>query len=71
MLGIMKRVKAKGIRVIVYEPLINDKQFFNSDVYQDLELFKKDADLILCNRSHPELDDVQDKIFTRDLFNQD
>ena len=71
MQGIMKRVKAKGIRVIVYEPLIKDKQFFNSEVYQDLELFKKDADLILCNRSHSELSDVQDKIFTRDLFNQD
>ena len=71
MQGIMKRVKAKGIKVIVYEPLIKDKQFFNSDVYQDLELFKKDADLILCNRSDSELSDVQDKIFTRDLFNQD
>ncbi len=71
MQGIMKRVKAKGIRVIVYEPLIKDKQFFNSEVYQDLELFKKDADLILCNRSHSELNDVQDKIFTRDLFNKD
>ena len=71
MQGIMKRVKAKGIRVIVYEPLIKDKQFFNSEVYQDLELFKKDADLILCNRNHTELNDVKDKIFTRDLFNQD
>ncbi len=71
MQGIMKRVKAKGIRVIVFEPLIKDKQFFNSEVYKDLELFKKDADLILCNRGHSELDDVQDKIFTRDLFNQD
>ncbi len=71
MQGIMKRVKAKGIRVIVYEPLIKDKLFFNSEVYQDLESFKKDADLILCNRSHSELNDVQDKIFTRDLFNQD
>ena len=71
MQGIMKRVKAKGIKVIVYEPLIKEKQFFNSEVYQDLELFKKDADLILCNRSHPDLKDVQDKIFTRDLFNQD
>ncbi len=71
MQGIMKRVKAKGIKVIVYEPLIKDKQFFNSEVYQDLELFKKDADLILCNRSHSELNDVQDKVFTRDLFNQD
>ena len=71
MQGIMKRVKAKGIRVIVYEPLIKDKQFFNSEVYQDLELFKKDADLILCNRNHTELNDVKDKIFTRDIFNQD
>jgi UDPglucose 6-dehydrogenase len=71
MQGIMKRVKAKGIKVIVYEPLIKEKHFFNSEVYQDLELFKKDADLILCNRSHSELYDVQDKIFTRDLFNQD
>ncbi len=71
MQGIMKRVKAKGIRVIVFEPLIKEKYFFNSEVYQDLELFKKDADLILCNRSHSELNDVEDKIFTRDLFNQD
>ena len=71
MQGIMKRVKAKGIKVIVYEPLIKEKNFFNSEVYQDLELFKKDADLILCNRSHAELNDVRDKIFTRDLFNQD
>ena len=69
--GIMKRIKAKGIKVIVYEPLIREKEFFNSEVYRDLELFKKDADLILCNRSHPELNDVKDKIFTRDLFNQD
>ena len=67
----MKRVKAKGIKVIVYEPLIKEKQFFNSEVYKDLDLFKKDADLILCNRSHPDLKDVKDKIFTRDLFNQD
>ena len=71
MQGIIKRVKAKGIRVIVYEPLIKDKQFFNSEVYQDLELFKKDADLILCNRNHSELSDVKGKIFTRDIFNQD
>ncbi len=71
MQGIMKRVKAKGIKVIVYEPLIKEEHFFNSEVYQDLELFKKDADLILCNRSHSELSDVKDKIFTRDIFNQD
>ena len=67
----MKRVKAKGIKVIVYEPLIKEKEFFNSEVYEDLELFKKDSDLILCNRSHKELNDVKEKIFTRDLFNQD
>jgi len=71
MQGIMKRVMAKGIKVIVYEPLLKEKQFFNSEIYQDLESFKKDADLILCNRIHPDLKDVQDKIFTRDLFNQD
>ena len=71
MQGIMKRVKAKGIKVIVYEPLIKENKFFNSEIYRDLELFKKDADLILCNRNHSELSDVQDKIFTRDLFNQD
>ena len=71
MQGIMKRVKAKGIKVIVYEPLIKENKFFNSEIYRDLELFKKDSDLILCNRNHSELSDVQDKIFTRDLFNQD
>ena len=71
MQGIMKRVKAKGIKVIVYEPLIKEKQFFNSEVYEDLELFKKDSDLILCNRSHLELSDVQDKTYTRDQFHQD
>ena len=71
MQGIMKRVKAKGIKVIVYEPLIKEKQFFNSEVYEDLELFKKDSDLILCNRNHLELSDVQDKTFTRDQFHQD
>ena len=71
MQGIMKRVKAKGIKVIVYEPLIREKEFFNSEVYEDLELFKKDSDLILCNRSHIELNDVKEKVFTRDLYNRD
>ncbi len=71
MQGIMKRVKAKGIKVIVYEPLIKEKYFFNSEVYQNLDSFKKDSDLILCNRSHSELRDVKNKIFTRDLFNKD
>ena len=71
MQGIMKRVKAKGIPIIIYEPLIKEETFFNSPVYDDLELFKKDSDLILCNRNSSELSDVQDKIFTRDIFQQD
>tara|TARA_Y100000996_G_C22553823_1_gene654756 strand:+ start:2463 stop:3629 length:1167 start_codon:yes stop_codon:yes gene_type:complete len=71
MQGIMKRIKAKGISVIVYEPLIKKKTFFNSPVYENLEQFKKDADLIICNRNSPELKDVQHKIFTRDIFQQD
>ena len=54
----MKRVKAKGIPMIIYEPLIREESFFNSPVYTDLEQFKKDADLILCNRSSSELSDV-------------
>jgi UDPglucose 6-dehydrogenase len=71
MQGIMKRVKAKGIPIIIYEPLIKEERFFNSPVYTDLEQFKKDSDLILCNRNSSELSDVQDKIFTRDIFQQD
>ena len=71
MQGIMKRVKAKGIPMIIYEPLIKEANFFNSPVYTNLEQFKKDSDLILCNRNSSELSDVQDKIFTRDIFQQD
>jgi len=71
MQGIMKRVKAKGMQMIIYEPLIREESFFNSPVYTDLEQFKKEADLILCNRNSSELSDVQDKIFTRDIFHQD
>ena len=66
--GIMKRLKAKGISVIIYEPLIKDKTFFNSQVLNDLEIFKNTSDLILTNRYHPDLKDVKDKIFTRDLY---
>jgi len=71
MQGIMKEVKSKGIPMIIYEPLIKEEKFFNSPVYTDLERFKKDSDLILCNRNSSELSDVQDKIFTRDIFQQD
>jgi len=71
MQGIMKRVKAKGIPMIIYEPLIKEQTFFIFLFYTDLEQFKKDSDLILCNRNSSELSDVQDKIFTRDIFQQD
>ena len=69
--GIMKRIKAKGIEVIIYEPVLEEEEFFHSKIYKDLEAFKHVSDVIVANRISSDISDVKGKIYTRDIFGSD
>jgi len=66
--GVMKRIRAKGIPIVVFEPMLSDNTFFGSEVVRDIEAFKQASDVIVANRLSEDLADVSDKVFSRDIF---
>ena len=69
--GVMKRIKGKGVNVVVYEPTLKDDEFFGSKVYHDFNSFAEDCTMIIANRNNHELDSIKDKVYTRDIYKED